>query len=61
MKTVNLIYKISLALLIGMGLQFFMYGIFTFKMIDFSTYSVFNWMFQIIYFAYCITLSLKMD
>lgn len=59
MKAIDIIYKASLALLIGIGLQFFMYGVFTFTILDFSTYSVFNWILQVIYFAYCITLSLK--
>jgi hypothetical protein len=61
MKTVNVVYKVCLALLIGTGLQFFMYGIITFNMIDFSSYGIINWVFQIIYFTYCITLSLKLD
>jgi hypothetical protein len=59
MKAIDIIYKICLALLIGTGLQFFMYGMFTFKTIDFSSYSVFNWILQTVYFAYCVTLSLK--
>jgi len=61
MKTIDIIYKASLALLIGFGLQWFMYGAFTFKFLDFSTYTVFNWILQIIYFSYCVTLSLKTD
>lgn len=60
MKAIDIIYKASLALLIGIGLQFFMYGVFTFRTIDFSSYSVFNWIWQIIYFVYCVTLSLKL-
>jgi len=61
MKAIDIIYKVSLALLIGTGLQFFMYGMFTFKSLDFNTYEVYNWVLQIIYFSYCVTLSFKLE
>ena len=61
MKSIDIIYKTSLALLIGFGLQWFMYAVFTFRVLDLSSYEVYNWVLQIIYFSYCISLSLKTD
>lgn len=61
MKTIDIIYKSTLALLIGFGLQWFMYGVFTFKSLDFNTYEVYNWVLQIVYFSYCVTLSFKLE
>lgn len=61
MKTIDIVYKSTLALLIGFGLQWFMYGVFTFRSLDFNTYEIYNWVLQIVYFSYCVTLSLKID
>ena len=61
MKTIDIIYKSTLALLVGFGLQWFMYVVFNFKSLDLSTYEVYNWVLQIVYFCYCVTLSLKIN
>jgi hypothetical protein len=61
MKTIDIIYKSTLALLVGFGLQWFMYGMFTFKALDFDTYEIHNWVLQMVYFSYCVTLSFKIN
>jgi hypothetical protein len=59
MKPVDAIFRVSLAILLAIGCQFFMVGIFAFKTIDFSGFGVFNWLLEITYLIFAISLSLK--
>ena len=59
MKTINIINAISVHLLIAIFLQFFIVGIFTYNMMDFSGFKLYNWILEVIYFTFVITLALK--
>jgi len=55
-KNIN---KISLAILIAIGMQYFIVGAFTFNTIDFSNFSLLNWILEIIYLTFAISFSLR--
>ena len=55
------INRISLAILIAIGLQFFIVGAFTMQFVDFSQFSIFNWMLEIIYLTFTISFALRTD
>jgi hypothetical protein len=57
-KNIN---KISLAILIAIGMQYFMVGAFTFNTIDFSSFSLLNWLLEIIYLTFAVSFSLRGD
>ena len=55
------INKISLAILIAIGLQFFIVGGFTMRFIDFSGFSIFNWILELLYLTFSISFALRTD
>ena len=55
------INKITLAILIAIGMQYFMVGAFTFNTIDFSSFSLLNWLLEIIYLTFAVSFSLRED
>ena len=55
------INKITLAILIAIGMQYFMVGAFTFNTIDFSSFSFLNWILEIIYLTFAVSFSLRED
>ena len=59
MKTINMINAISIHLLIAILLQYFIVGIFTYNMMDFSGFKLYNWILEIMYLTFVITLALK--
>ena len=59
MKTTDKIFNISLAILIAIGMQYFIVGATTFRMMDFSSFNIYNWIMEIVYLSCAITFSLK--
>ena len=59
MKTINIINAISIHVLVAILLQYFIVGIFTYNMMDFSGFKLYNWILEVIYFTFVITLALK--
>jgi uncharacterized membrane protein YuzA (DUF378 family) len=59
MKANDRIFRVSLAILIAIGLQYFVVGIFTLQDIDFSSFGVGNWLMEAVYIICAISLSLK--
>jgi len=57
-KTIN---KISLAILIAIGMQYFIVGAFTMQFMDISGFSIFNWILEIIYLSFSISFALRTD
>lgn len=55
------INKISLAILVAIGMQYFIVGAFTFNTIDFSDFSLLNWLLEIIYLTFAVSFSLRED
>jgi small neutral amino acid transporter SnatA (MarC family) len=55
------INKISLAILIAIGLQFFIVGGFTMRFIDFSGFSIINWILELLYLTFSISFALRTD
>jgi hypothetical protein len=55
------INKISLAILIAIGLQFFIVGGFTMGFIDFSGFSIINWILELLYLTFSISFALRTD
>jgi len=55
------INKISLAILIAIGLQYFIVGGFTMQFVDFSGFSIFNWILEILYITFAISFALRTD
>ena len=55
------INKISLAILVAIGLQFFIVGGFTMRFIDFSGFSIFNWILELLYLTFSISFALRTD
>ena len=53
--------KVSLALLIAIGMQYFMVGALTMRFMDFSGFSTINWILEIIYLSFTISLALRTD
>jgi hypothetical protein len=58
MKINDMIMRISLGLLLGIGTQFFIYGMFTFRPLDFNSFSLVQWVFQIIYVTFIVTVAI---
>ena len=61
MKNMTKINRISLAILVAIGMQYFIVGAFTFNTIDFSSFSLLNWILEIIYLSFTISLALRTD
>ena len=61
MKNMTKINRISLAILVAIGMQYFIVGAFTFNTIDFSSFSLLNWILEIIYLTFTISLALRTD
>ena len=59
MKTINIINAISIHLLVAILLQYFIVGIFTYNMMDFSGFELYNWILEIMYLTFVVTLALK--
>jgi hypothetical protein len=59
MKTINIINAISIHLLVAILLQYFIVGIFTYNMMDFSGFKLYNWILEIMYLTFVVTLALK--
>jgi hypothetical protein len=59
MKTTDKIFNISLAILIAIGMQYFIVGATTLRMMDFSSFNIYNWIMEIVYLSCAITFSLK--
>jgi len=59
MKANDYIFRVSLAILIAIGLQYFIVGMFTFRDINFSSFGVGDWMLEAVYIICAISLSLK--
>jgi hypothetical protein len=55
------INRISFAILIAIGLQYFMVAAFTMQLMDISRFSIFNWILEIIYLSFTISLALRED
>ena len=55
------INKISLAILIAIGLQFFIVGAFTMQFMDFSGFSIINWILELLYLTFSISFALRTD
>lgn len=61
MTTNDYAFQVSLAILLALGFQYFIVGIFTLSTIDFSNFGFFNWLLQGVYLTFAISLSLKED
>ena len=61
MKTNDYAFQVSLAILLALGFQYLIVGIFTLSTIDFSNFGFFNWLLQGLYLTFAISLSLKED
>jgi len=59
MKTIKMINAISIYVLVAILLQYFIVGIFTYHMMDFSSFAIHNWILEIMYLTFVITLALK--
>jgi hypothetical protein len=59
MKTINIINAISIHLLVAILLQYFIVGMFTYSMMDFSGFKLYNWILEVLYLTFVITLALK--
>ena len=59
MKTTDKIFNVSLAILTAIGMQYFIVGATTFRMMDFSSFNIYNWIMEIVYLSCAITFSLK--
>jgi len=55
------INKISFAILIAIGLQYFMVAAFTMQFMDISGFSIFNWILELVYITFTISLALRED
>ena len=55
------INRISLAILVAIGLQYFIVGGFTMRFIDFSGFSIFNWILELLYLTFSISFALRTD
>jgi hypothetical protein len=55
------LFRVSLGLLLGIGGQYLMVGVTTFRELDFNGFTPFMWIMQIIYVVFIITVSLKED
>ena len=59
MKIINIINAISIHLLVAILLQYFIVGMFTYSMMDFSSFKFYNWILEVLYLTFVITLALK--
>jgi len=59
MKTTDKIFNVSLAILIAIGMQYFIVGVMTLRIMDFSSFNIYNWIMEIVYLSCAITFSLK--
>ena len=59
MKTIKMINAISIYVLVAILLQYFIVGMFTYHMMDFSGFAIHNWILEIMYLTFVITLALK--
>ena len=59
MKTIKMINAISIYVLVAILLQYFIVGMFTLNMMDFSGFAIHNWILEIMYLTFVITLALK--
>jgi hypothetical protein len=55
MNKVNYVFGICLSLLIGQGLQTFIVGMALNELINFSGFSIFQWIFQILWWVVLVT------
>jgi len=55
------INKISLAILVAIGLQYFIVGAFTMQFMDFSGFSIINWILELLYLTFSISFALRTD
>jgi hypothetical protein len=55
------INRVSIALLVAIGLQYFMVGALTMRFMDFSGFSTINWILEVIYISFTISLALRTD
>ncbi len=53
--------KVSMALLVAIGMQYFMVGALTMRFMDFSGFSVINWILEILYITFTVSLVLRED
>ena len=53
--------RISLGLLLGIGGQYLIVGITTFRSLDFSGFTPFMWIMQVVYVVFIISLSIQKD
>lgn len=58
---IKIINKVTLAILLAIGMQYFIVVAFTYKTIDFASFSLLNWVLEIIYLTFAISLSLRED
>jgi hypothetical protein len=58
---IKIINKVTLAILLAIGMQYFIVVVFTYKTIDFASFSLLNWILEIIYLTFAISLSLRED
>lgn len=59
MKIIDKIFNVSLAILVAIGMQYFIVGATTFSMVDFSSFNIYNWIMEIVYLVWAISFSLK--
>jgi Flp pilus assembly protein protease CpaA len=59
MKIINIINAISIHLLVAILLQYFIVGMFTYSMKDFFSFAIHNWILEVLYLTFVITLALK--
>jgi len=58
---IKIINKVTLAILLAIGMQYFIVVVFTYKTIDFASFSLLNWILEIIYLTFAISFSLRED
>jgi len=61
MTLTEVILKISISLLVGIGLQYFFVGLFTMATLDFYNFNILQWVLEIIYITFLVTLPLAID
>jgi hypothetical protein len=61
MSITDKLFRISLGLLLGIGGQYLMVGITTFRSLDFNGFNPFMWIMQVVYVVFIITLAIKED
>jgi len=56
---IDLCFRISIAILLSIGLQYFIVGITCLYTIDFSTFGITNWVLEVCYLVFSVSTSLK--